>query len=82
MEQKIVVEIFGESYPLKTDQDPAYLKRLAALVDREMREAARRTNSLSGARAGALAALKLADSYFRMKKDYDELAELLRRRPR
>jgi len=79
MDQKVVVEIFGESYPMKTDQDPEYLKKLAAVVDREMREAAKRGN-FSGARVGALAALKLADEYFQLKKDFDELAELVKKR--
>ena len=33
--QRVVVEIFGESYPLRTD-DPARLKKLAAKRKREM----------------------------------------------
>lgn len=79
MDQKIVVEIFGESYPLKTDQDPEYLKMLAAFVDKEMRAVAQRGN-FSGARVGALTALKLADEYFQIKKDFEELAELVRKK--
>ena len=77
MEQKIVVEIFGESYPLKTDQDPEYLRKLAALVDSEMRAAAQQTTTFSGARVGAMAALKIADEYFQLKKDYDELVAMV-----
>ncbi len=80
MEQKIVVEIFGESYPLKTDQDPAYLRKLAALVDSEMRAAAQQTPDFSGARVGALAALKIADAYFQIKRDYDELVAMVGRK--
>ena len=79
MDQKVIVEIFGESYPLKTDQDPEYLKKLASVVDREMRAVAQRGN-FSGARVGALAALKLADEYFQIKKDFDELTELVRKK--
>ena len=77
MEQKIVIEIFGESYPLKTDQDPAYLRKLAALVDSEMRAVAQQTTNVSGARVGALAALKIADEYFQLRKDYDELVAMV-----
>ncbi len=79
MEQKIIVEIFGETYTLKTDQDPEYLKKLASVVDKEMRAVAQRGN-LSGARVGALAALKLADEYFQIKKDYDEIMDLVKKR--
>lgn len=80
MEQKVIVDIFGEKFSLKTDQDPEYLKKLAAVVDKEMRTASRQVNNLSGARVGALAALKLADEYFQLKKDFDELAELVKKR--
>ncbi len=45
-----------------------------------MRAASRQVNNLSGARVGALAALKLADEYFQLKKDFDELAELVKKR--
>ena len=31
MEQKVVVEIFGEKFSLKTDQDPEYLQKLASV---------------------------------------------------
>ena len=79
MDQKIVVEIFGESYPLKTDRDPEYLKKLASFVDREMRATAQRGN-FAGVRVGALTALKLADEYFQIKKDFEELAELVRKK--
>jgi len=80
MEQKVIVDIFGEKFSLKTDQDPEYLKKLAAVVDKEMRAASRQVNNLSGARVGALAALKLADEYFQLKKDFDELTELVRKK--
>ncbi len=80
MEQKVVVEIFGERFSLKTDQDPEYLKKLAAIVDKEMRTASRQVNNLSGVRVGVLAALKLADEYFQIKKDFDELTELVRKK--
>ena len=77
LENKVVVEIFGESYPLKGDVDAAYMRRLAEMVDQHMREVARRTRSFSGNKIGVLAALQLADDYCRLKKDYDELLELL-----
>ena len=80
MEKKVIVDIFGEKFSLKTDQDPEYLKKLAAVVDKEMRAASRQVNNLSGARVGALAALKLADEYFQLKKDFDELTELVKKR--
>ena len=80
MDQKVVVEIFGEKFSLKTDQDPEYLQKLASVVDKEMRAVSRQANNLPPIRIGVLAALKLADEYFQIKKDFDEMAELVRKR--
>jgi len=80
MEQKVVVEIFGEKFSLKTDQDPEYLQKLASVVDKEMRAVSRQVNNLPPVRVGVLAALKLADEYYQLKRDFDEMAELARKR--
>ena len=78
VESKIVVEIFGEMYPLKSEEaDVEYMKKLAAMVDKHMREAAKKTRSCSGHKSSVLAALQLADDYCRLQKDYDELLALL-----
>ena len=74
---KVPVEIFGTTYPLRTDGDPEYLKKLAKMVDTHMKSVAQRTRSFSGPRIGVLAALELADEYCKLKKDYDELLALL-----
>jgi cell division protein ZapA len=78
MEQKkVTVEIFGETYRFRTDGDPAYVKQLAGIVDKDMRAAAQKACTFSGNKIGVLAALQLADDYCKLKKDYDELVELL-----
>ncbi len=75
--KKVVVEIFGEMYPLKSDEPADYVRRLAKLVDDNMRDVAKKTRSFSGTKIGVLAALHLADEYYKLKKDYDELLALL-----
>ena len=42
-----------------------------------MRDVAKKTRSFSGMKIGVLAALQLADEYYKLKKDYDELLALL-----
>jgi len=71
------VEIFGTTYNLKTDSDPNHLKRCAKMVDQHMKSISTRTRSFSGPHIGILAALELAEEYFKLKKDYDELLALL-----
>ena len=77
MEKKVDVEIFGEIYLLKSDLDAEYVKKTASEVDKTMRGIAQKTHSFSHAKIGVLAALDIADRYFRLKKDYDELLRLV-----
>ncbi len=74
---RVTVEIFGEEYHLKSQDDAEYIKEIAAMVDKKMRNVAGRTNSLSDSRIGVLTALDFADEYSKLKKDYDELVKLL-----
>ncbi len=77
VEKKIMVEIFGDQYPLITDGDESHIRALAAMVDERMREIARKSTNLSGQRVGVLAALQIAEEYSQMKKDYDDLVAML-----
>jgi len=77
VEKKVIVDIFGEPYPLKTDNDETYVRKLAAIVDTQMRNVAQNMNILSGTRIGVLAALQIADRYLQLKRDYEELLELI-----
>ena len=77
MENRVIVDIFGERYPLRSSDDIEYVTKLAAFVDENMRLAAKKTNSFSGNKISVLAAIQIADEYFKLKKDYDELLALL-----
>lgn len=74
--ERIEVEIFGEVYRLRTD-DREGLKKIVQMVDSTMKSIAQNTRSFAGSRIAVLAALKLAEDYYQLKKDYDELLELL-----
>ena len=74
--QRVEVEIFGEIYRLKTD-DPQSLSKLVQMVDSTMKSIAQNTRTFAGSRIAVLAALKIAEDYMQLKKDYEELVELL-----
>ena len=74
--ERVEVEIFGGLYRLRTD-DKAGLKKIVQMVDSTMKTIAQNTRSFAGSRIAVLAALKLAEDYYQLKKDYDELLELL-----
>ena len=59
-EKKVVVRIFGEEYPITGVSDPAYISRIADIVDSRMKEAARVSRSQAKDKVAILAAMSLA----------------------
>jgi len=74
---KATVEIFGETYTLRGDDDPETIIRVAAFIDDRMKRIARNNLRLSPTRIAVLAALNLAEEYLRLEKDYQELVEMI-----
>ena len=73
--QKITVSVAGKSYTLVSSDPPEYVKRIAALVDRKLRETETATN-LPSAQAAVLTCFNLAEDLIRAQ---DENAMLCRR---
>ena len=74
--KRVVVEMFGQSYQLKTDE-PDRLKRLAAESDRRIKEMSKKVRSFDVQRIAVLFVLQLMDEYEQLRRDYDELVQLL-----
>lgn len=66
----IRVEIYDESYNLR-GTDPAYIQRLAEVVDAKMRAVAQHTSSVDSLRVAVLAALNIVDDYYQLKRKYE-----------
>ncbi len=73
---RVVVEIYGISYPLRTDE-PEKMKKLAQEVDQRMKQIARSIHSFDERRIAVLAALSLAEEKSELQQDYDDLMSLL-----
>jgi cell division protein ZapA len=63
------VEIHGQEYPIRSGLDPAYVAELAAYVDEKMRLATRETPAGDTLKIAVLAALNIADEYFRARDE-------------
>jgi len=74
--RRVEVEIFGEVYRLRTE-NPDALAKLVRMVDSTMKQISQSTRSFAGSRIAVLAALKIAEDYLQLKRDYDELLQLL-----
>jgi cell division protein ZapA len=67
----VQVEIFGQTYSVKAGNDPAYVEKLAAYVDEEMKDVSRASGAVDSLRVAVLAALNLADECFRLRQEAD-----------
>ena len=70
-ENKVVVNIFGEDYPITGVTDPSYISRVADFVDARMKDAAGGSRVHSRDRIAILAAMSLASELMEVKEQLD-----------
>ena len=73
------VEIFGRYYTIKGVNDQEYLEKLAKYVDSQMRKVTSATGTVDTLKVAILAALTIADSYFRQQKELEDADKELER---
>ena len=66
------VEIFGQTYTVRAGADAGYVESLAAYVDAQMREVSQNAGAVDSVRIAVLAALNIADEYFRLRAQEGE----------
>lgn len=74
------VEIFGQSYALRSDADEQHVRKVADLVDSKMREVAAGARSVSTLQIAVLAALDIASDLVQCETVSRRLAEEVERR--
>lgn len=60
VENKVVVKIFGEEYPITGSDDPAYISKIADFLDSRMQDVAQRSRTRAREKVAILTALSLA----------------------
>ncbi|MBI4477758.1 MAG: cell division protein ZapA [Acidobacteria bacterium] len=65
------VEILGQRYPIRSDLDEPYLNALASYVEQKLRAAADATPAGDTVRLAVIAALNIADEFFRCRDGED-----------
>ncbi len=63
----VPVDILGQRYPIRSSLDPRYVTELATYVDEKMRAAADAAPTGDTMRLAVLAALNIADEFFRCR---------------
>src|SRR6476619_8531176 len=66
-EQTIRVEIYNQTYSIRSDGDNDYILELAEYVDRKMREISSGTLTVDSLKVAILAALHIADEFYQLR---------------
>lgn len=73
VENKAVVNIFGEEYPITGVTDPSHISRVADYVDTRMREAAHSSRVAGRDRVAILAAMSIASELLELREQLNQL---------
>ena len=68
----IRVEIYNQTYNIRSDGDSDYVTQLAEFVDRRMREISSGTLTVDSLKVAILAALHIADELHRLKRLHEQ----------
>lgn len=71
-EQTIRVEIYNQTYSIRSDGDNDYILKLAEYVDRKMREISSGTFTVDSLKVAILAALHIADEYHQLQDSQNQ----------
>jgi cell division protein ZapA len=66
------VEIFGQTYSVRAPGDPAYIKELAAFVDKKMREVADHAPTVDITKIAILTCLNISDEFHQFRNKAQE----------
>jgi cell division protein ZapA len=75
--RSIEVQILGQSYAIKTDEDEAYIKSLARYVDEKLKEIYSVAPNISQTKATVMAAFGIADELFKLRIEHEDLDRMI-----
>jgi cell division protein ZapA len=75
--RSVEVQILGQSYSIKTDEDEAYIKSLAKYVDEKLKEIYSAVPNVSQTKATVMAAFGIADELFKLRMERENLDRMI-----
>jgi len=79
MKKPVDVEIFGQRFVLRSEEEESYVRKVADYVDVKMKEVLNGQQPVAKINVAMLAALNIADEYHRLKDRYEEVLQRLDR---
>jgi cell division protein ZapA len=80
LEKPITVKIFGNDYTIKSEEDSDKLYQIAEYVNKKVNEINENAEGLSEKKKAILVALDIANDYFQLMKEKDDLITNIRQR--
>ncbi len=80
--QSVDVEILGQRYSIKTDEDEAYIKRLAEYIDKKLKEIYTAAPNVNQSKAMIMTLFSIADELFRLMAKQEDLDRMIEEKTR
>ena len=77
---RITVEIYGQQYTVVGEESEEHILQVARIVDKKMREIARRNPSLTTSKLAVLTAVNAVHDYIKLKEKVEELEKEISKR--
>jgi cell division protein ZapA len=77
MKKALDVEILGQKITISSDAEEAYMLKVAGYVDSKMQDLLRASKPAAKSSVAMLAALNIADEYYRLKETYESILNRL-----
>ncbi len=77
MKKAVDVEIMGQKFTVSSDAEESYVRQVAGYVDGKMQEVLKTTRPAAKSNVAMLAALNIADEYYRLKDRHDAMLNRL-----
>lgn len=78
----VEVQILGQSYSIKTDEDEVYIKSLANYIDQKLKEIYSVAPNITQSKATVMAAFGIADELFKLRTEQEDLDRLIEEKTR
>lgn len=77
---RTTVEIYNRSYTIVGEEQAHHVRMVASLVDQKMQEIREGNKDLDAAQLAVLTAVNTMNDYIKLKEDYTELTESIKKK--
>jgi len=75
--RSIEVQILGQNYAIKSDEEEAYIKSLARFVDEKLKEIYTVAPNVNQTKATVMAAFGIADELFKLRMEQENMHRMI-----